>query len=117
IEDELLRASDCQVRSFAQNEIDYNAIIPFKLGLLKTAWANFSAVARTALRPAYEQFCHDQAYWLEDYALFRALKFKFHDAYYLEWPVELVRREPAAVDRVRRGLEHQLGPVCRSGER
>ena len=43
IEDELLRASDCQVRSFPQNEIDYNAVIPFKHGLLVTAWANFSA--------------------------------------------------------------------------
>ena len=45
IEDELLRASDCQVRSSPQNEIHYNAVIPFKHGLLKTAWANFSAGA------------------------------------------------------------------------
>ena len=30
--------------------------------------------ARPDLRPAFEQFCHEQAHWLEDYALFRALK-------------------------------------------
>src|SRR5246127_4770731 len=35
IEDELLRPSDCQVRSFPQNEIDYNAVIPFKHKLLQ----------------------------------------------------------------------------------
>src|SRR5438445_12573989 len=81
VEDGLLRASDCQVRSFPQNEIDYNAVIPFKCGLLETAWANFSAGARADLRAAYEQFCNDQAQWLEDYALFRALKAKFDDAY------------------------------------
>ena len=124
IEDELLRASDCQVRSFPQNEIDYDAVIPFKHGLLETAWANFSAGARADLRPPIEQFRHDQAHWLEDYALFRALKAKFHDAYYLEWPAELVQREPAALDRARRELADQIGQVCfaqfllfRQGER
>ena len=37
IEDELLRASDCQVRSVPQTEIDYNAVISFKHRLLETA--------------------------------------------------------------------------------
>ena len=36
---------------------------------------------------------NDQAQWLEDYALFRALKVKFDGAYYLEWPAELVQRQ------------------------
>src|SRR5437773_8269777 len=67
IEDELLRASECQLRSFPPNEIDYNAVIPFKQGLLEKAWANFRAGARADLGAAYEQFCADQAHWLEDY--------------------------------------------------
>ena len=124
IEDELLRASDVQGRSFPQNEIDYNAVIPFKHGLFETAWANFSAGARADLRPALEQFRSDQAHWLEDYALFRALKARFDDAYYLEWPAELVQREPAALGRVRRELADQVDQVCfaqfllfRQGER
>src|ERR1041385_9194443 len=47
IEDELLGASDCQIRAFPQNEIDYKAVIPFKHRLLEKAWANFSAGARS----------------------------------------------------------------------
>ena len=124
IEDELVRASDCRVHSFPPNEIDYNAVIPFKHGLLETAWANFSAGARADLRAAYQRFRNDQTHWLEDYALFRALKARFDDAYYLEWPAELVQREPAALDRVRRELADQIGRVCfaqfllfRQGER
>src|SRR5437867_11632150 len=54
IEDELLRASDCQVRSVPQNEIDYNAAIPFQRRLLESAWANFSAGARADLRAPYQ---------------------------------------------------------------
>src|SRR6266404_4609904 len=101
IEDELLRASDCHGRSFPQNEIDYNAVISFKHGLLKTAWANFSAGARADLRPALEQFRNDQAHWLEDYALFRALKARFNGAYFLNWPRELVERVPSKLTEAR----------------
>ena len=124
IEDELLQRSDCQSGSFSQTQIDYNAVIPFKYGLLKKAWANFNTGARADLRPPYEQFRHDQADWLEDYALFRALKARFNGAYYLEWPAELVRRDPAAINRVRQELADQISLVSfaqfllfRQGER
>jgi 4-alpha-glucanotransferase len=111
IGDELLRAVDCQGRSFPQNKVDYKAVIPFKHGLFEKAWANFSAGARADLRPAYEQFIDDQAHWLEEYALFRALKVKFGGTYYLEWPVELVERRAAALDQARRELKNQIDQV------
>ena len=111
IEDELLRASDCQVRSLPQNKIDYSAVIPFKHGLFERAWANFRAGARSDLRPAFEQFRNDQEHWLEDYAFFRALKVRYGGTYYLEWPVELVHRQAAALDQVRRELKDQVDQV------
>jgi len=112
IEDGLLRASDCEYHSSSATVVDYDAVIPFKHRLLETAWANFSAGARPDLRPAYDQFRNDQAHWLEDYALFRVLKVKFDDAYYLEWPAELVLRQPAAIDRARREFADQISQVC-----
>src|SRR5258708_5040580 len=125
MEDELLRASDCQAAlSFPQNNIDYSAVIPFKHGLFERAWANFSAGARADLRPAFEQFRNDQAHWLEDYALFRALKVRFGGTYYLEWPAELGQRQAAALDQIRNELTDQIDQVCfaqfllfRQGER
>src|SRR5208337_2811055 len=57
---------------------------------------------RKDLLPEYEQFCNDQAHWLEDYALFRALKDEYNGISYLEWPVELVQRVPAALAEARR---------------
>jgi 4-alpha-glucanotransferase len=112
IEDELLRLSDCQTGAFPQNEVDYNAVIAFKQRLLEKAWANFSAGARADLRTEYRQFLGEQAQWLEDYALFRALKTKFNGAYYLQWPAEFVERDPAALDRARRELAGQIGQTC-----
>ena len=63
--------------------------------------------------PAFEQFCEDQDHWLSDYALFRALKQQFDGAYYLQWPAELVRRDPEPHwDRARRQFSNQVGEAC-----
>lgn len=112
IEDGLLRASDCTGRSFPETAVEYDAVVPFKHRLLDTAWTNFNAGARPDLLPAYEGFCHDHAHWLEDYALFRALKGRYNSAYYLEWPAELVRRVPAALAQARRDLASQIQAIC-----
>lgn len=109
IEDGLLTASDCQGHSFPETEVDYNAVIPFKLGLFEKAWANFSAGSRPDLRAGYEQFRHEQSHWLDDYALFRALKAKFADTYYLQWPKDIVEREPGAMENARRELSDRIG--------
>jgi 4-alpha-glucanotransferase len=111
IEDGFLEKSDCEGNSFPATSIDYESVIPFKHRLLGAAWNYFHAGARADLRPAYEHFCDEQAHWLEDYALFRALKTSHRGAYYLEWPVELVRRDPAALARARRDLADPIDQV------
>jgi 4-alpha-glucanotransferase len=112
IEDELLKPGDTKHSPFTASAVDYERVIPFKHKLLQTAWESFKDGARPDLHPAYEQFCQDQDHWLADYALFRALKQQFDGVHYLKWPAELVRREPAAVDRMRRQLSNQVGEAC-----
>jgi 4-alpha-glucanotransferase len=111
IEDGVLRAGDWPGNSFPADAIDYNAVIPFKYRLLRTAWTNFRAGARSDLRAAYEEFCNVHRRWLEDYALFRALKAEHHGACYLEWPADLVRRVPAALAQARRDLGDLIDQV------
>ena len=124
IEDGLVRADDCEGNSFSGTSVDYDRVIPFKNWLLATAWANLSTGARPDLRPGYDQFCHDQAHWLEDYALFRALKTKYRGAHYRDWAAELVARAPSALALARRELADQIEQVrlaqflfSRQGER
>jgi 4-alpha-glucanotransferase len=112
IEDGLLKPSDWQIRSFPETEVDYDAVTPLKQQLLEKAWANYRAGARSDLRAAYEEFRTGEAHWLDDYALFRALKAKFGGAYYVEWPTELVKREPAALDKARNELADQVDLAC-----
>ncbi len=79
-----------------------------------------------ALRAAFERFVdaewnHDtarardlrsflasQAWWIEDYALFRAIHAREDERPWTEWSAPLRRREPAAIDRARRELAREL---------
>jgi 4-alpha-glucanotransferase len=112
ISDGLLQASDAESR-FSADVVDYASVIPFKRRLLETAWANFQGRERrnNQLWSDYEAFCAAQANWLEDYALFRALKAKHDGAYYLEWPAELVQRSPSVLAEARRELASQIDQV------
>jgi 4-alpha-glucanotransferase len=110
VSDELLAAKDCE-SSFPSDVVDYDAVVPFKMRLLERAWNNFKAGRRNDLLPEYDEFCAKQEHWLEDYALFRALKIKYNGAYYLNWPEDLVQRRPGALASARRELANQIDQV------
>ena len=111
ISDGLLDASDCAPPHFPSNLVEYDSVIPFKEKLLEKAWAKFDAGERRDLQPAFQEFCATQGSWLEDYALFRALKKQFRGSYYLEWPEDLVQRKPTALAKARRELASEIDCV------
>jgi 4-alpha-glucanotransferase len=112
IEDELLSAPDCISPQSSAVAVDFDSVICFKQRLLKLAWHNFSTTARPKLNSAFEQFRHEQAHWLDDYSLFRALKICHGNAYYLEWPAELIERVPAQLTKARNELANEIQEVC-----
>jgi 4-alpha-glucanotransferase len=111
IEDGLVRAADFPAGSFSPPTVDFDAVKTFKFAVLETAWKNFTAGAREDLRQQFEQFGADHAHWLDDYALFRALRIRYDETSYLEWPEELIRRTPAALEQARRELAGHVDRV------
>jgi len=111
VEDGLLRTSDCAGASFSPTTVDFDGVKRFKETLLERAWKNFDAGARSDLRDDFERFGQEQAHWLDDYALFLALKARYGGASYREWPNDLVLRRQATLDQARRDLS---GPVDRA---
>ena len=105
--DGLLNLAD-GASQFSSDRVDYDSVIPLKEKLLDEAWMRFISGERKDLRPAYEEFCATQETWLEDYALFRALKNEFGGSYYLEWPEDLVQRRPSALAKTRRELAKEI---------
>jgi len=111
IDDGLLRASEMESRAFSATVVDYDAVIPFKQRLLERAWDSFRAGKCPDLRGIFATFCAEHAHWLEDYALFRALKARYEGRHYLEWPTDLVERVPATLAQARRDLTDQIDRI------
>jgi 4-alpha-glucanotransferase len=111
IVDGLLQPPDCESH-LASEFVDYDSIAVSKDQLSKKAWTRFEAGKRKDLRPAYDDFRSQKAIWLEDYALFQALRSKHNNAYYLEWPAALVQRSPKALAEARSELASQIEQVC-----
>ena len=55
-----------------------------------------------------QAYVNEQAWWLEDYALFRALHAREQERPWMAWPEALQRREPPAIDRARRELADEV---------
>src|SRR5262245_8771020 len=108
VQDGLLRPSDLAGRTFPENVIDYDAVLSFKLGLIEKSAAGFQTRASKEVKQAFEEFRASQAHWLDDYALFRALKAKYNGESYLDWPTELVVRNPAALAQATLELASEL---------
>ena len=108
VEDGLLSPRDCECIAFSGGAIHYDVVVPFKHWLLEKAWKRFNAGTRKDLSASYEKFRKAQGHWLEDYALFRALKAKYRGADYREWPAELVRRSAEAIATARHQLTNQI---------
>lgn len=108
IDDGLLQPTDCAAPAFREGRVDYDAAGLFKNRLIERAWDNFRQRANPELRRAFDQFRNEQAHWLDDYALFRALKHAHAGVGYRRWPHELVCRNPAALAEAQRKLANAM---------
>ncbi len=58
--------------------------------------------------PLFERFAQDHAWWLDDYALFAALKEAHGGTPWYAWPLPLVRRDPIALEEARDRLRDRI---------
>ena len=83
--------------SFNKQYVDYN-IKQEKLRILREIFLLDSA----GDTDRFSRFRSDNVYWLLDYALFKALKAKFGESPWYDWPIEFRRRDPQALDEFRK---------------
>ncbi len=87
---------------FPADKVDYGPVITWKKVLLAKAYDRFVAGDFGELRRDFERFCHDQAHWLDAFALFMALKDAHDYAPWTQWEPALARYEEEAVAQARR---------------
>jgi 4-alpha-glucanotransferase len=83
---------------FPAQSVEFGAVIPNRQRLLAAAFRRFQQGQGRHLQQGFLSFREAQSYWLEDYALFMALKAEHGGAPWTSWEPELARREPQALN-------------------
>ncbi|MFP3929243.1 MAG: 4-alpha-glucanotransferase, partial [Desulfobacteraceae bacterium] len=79
---------------FPPGRAAYRRAGELKRGLFRKAWERFCSLGPDE---GFERFCSEEAYWLDDFALFTALKSRFKGRPWDDWPGELRDRERGAL--------------------
>ncbi len=109
IEQRLITEADAaDISTAPSSEVDFEAAHQTKGVLLKKAFANCQRTTDTGFRSEFETFAEQNASWLDDYALFRALKDAHDGKPWYEWEPAAAKRTPAVLERVRVELHDQI---------
>ncbi|MFH7044411.1 4-alpha-glucanotransferase [Paucibacter sp. JuS9] len=97
-----LAAPELPEAGFDAMKVDYGRVLPWREQQLRAASAGFFAKATAADRLAFADWCAGQAEWLDDYALFMAIRSPLNGQPWWDWAAPLARREAAAIAEVRK---------------
>jgi 4-alpha-glucanotransferase len=94
--------------SLPTERVDFAQAGKIKDAFLEKAFARFQASGNAELCIKFEEFAARNASWLDDYALFRALRNAHAGAAWTEWDRSLALREAAALNQSRGELRSQI---------
>lgn len=92
---------------FRDDKVDFDAVTAFKNALLRKSWTHFQQNASSSQRYWLELFEADNK-WLDDWALYAALKDQHGGKQWTAWPQALAMRERSAITAARRDLAEEI---------
>src|SRR6185503_13755973 len=108
---DLAPANLANILPFPSDKVDFGGVIQWKVPLLEQAARNFLAGAEAERKADFEAFCAEQAGWLDDFALFMAVKEHydrqaqaagvFGAMWSNYWDKDIALHQPAALTRWR----------------
>ncbi|HIR24342.1 MAG TPA: 4-alpha-glucanotransferase, partial [Candidatus Egerieimonas faecigallinarum] len=95
IEEGLLTEEECEACDFGDNDryVDYEKIYFGRFPILRKAFERFVPDEE------FYRFCEENAYWLEDYSLYMAVKDANEGKSWIEWEEGIRNREPEAMEK------------------
>ncbi|MEA3490754.1 MAG: 4-alpha-glucanotransferase [Campylobacterota bacterium] len=112
IEDRLLDTTETYIATDDLSIVDFDRVIPCKLELLQKAYESFKLQPHHHLREEFHTFCSKESYWLDDFALFLALKSYYENTLWTEWPADIRSRQPKALEEYREKLDDRIESYC-----
>lgn len=106
VRDGLILADDISaIPQFSQFAVDFSLVADFKYSLLRKAARRFQA--DDCLQDGFAEFCRNNS-WLDDFALYMAIRQQYGEESWVNWPALLRRRDPGALAEKRRELEKEI---------
>jgi 4-alpha-glucanotransferase len=100
IDEGLLTEAEAGERSrFTPGDVDFRAVIAHRRTLWPCVLDRFDASAGSSTRDRFDRFCQEQARWLDDFALFMAVKDAHGQIPWTEWEPDIAGCDPPAVAR------------------
>lgn len=106
--DNLASASEVAEAELPEGPVDYMPVIRNKRQLLATAYNRFQTGDAPELRGLFHHFIEQEANWVNDYAIFAAIKDRHGGAPWWLWPRHLALRDPQALEATARELHDQV---------
>lgn len=102
----VLTAEECEDCDWGGSEsyVDYEKVYESRFLLLRRAYEKYDLNADAD----YWKFIQENGFWLEDYALYMAIKNQQEGVGWNEWPQELRDRHPAALQKCREELADEI---------
>lgn len=96
---------------FQPHRVDYGLQHVWRAEVVEKAFASFEDGAAAHLVPAFEAFCLEKRTWLDDFALFTALKTAHQGRPWTEWAPDIRARTPEALASWRSRLRREVRRV------
>lgn len=114
-----------EVPDFPTTTVDFGPVIEYKQALLQQSFDYFKANGDKDQHVAFELFCRNAAHWLDDYALFMALKGSspketnesesatqpediLEGGSWNDWPKAIARRQARAMKKATKELAYEI---------
>ncbi|MEP7038566.1 MAG: 4-alpha-glucanotransferase [Acidobacteriota bacterium] len=97
-----------QKPDFPVGKVDFGKLYDWKNNILALAFEKFRTTTSVDLRGKFETFCQNESYWLDNYALFRAVKKSQDQKLWLEWDVLLRLRDENALNVAKENLRDEV---------
>lgn len=93
---------------FPEDRVDFGMVIDWKNRILSKTYENFRRASESILREKFQSFKKEFAWWLDDYALFQAIRKNQNQKPWYEWETALKLRDERALAEARQDFRDDI---------
>ena len=103
----LLHVDDViETQDLSTNLVDFGKVIPHKYGILDRSFTHFEQNGTAELKKSFKEFKENESPWLDDFAIFMAIKESQGGGPWINWPEEFRKRDDITLQQFKK--EHAI---------